>query len=366
MTQNTDSAIEQAFARRRRWRRPLMWGAPALLALAATYVWIFGGRYVSTEDAYIKADRVNVSAEVAAPVANVLVDENQQVSAGTPLLQLDRRAYEVAVHQAEAARLQVRIEIGALRSSYGQKAAALDTARTDLAFEKTRHARTEKLYSRRVVSRAALDDAQQSLERAQKRVVELQHDLAEVLVQLGGDLDAPIEDHPAYLAAQAALEKARLDLDRTTIVAPIDGVASKVPDPGTYAMPGLPLLSVVADRAAWIEANFKESELGRIRAGQPVRIAIDAYDGERWDGTVESIGQATGAEFSLLPPQNASGNWVKVVQRIPVRIRVLHQPDEPTLRSGMSADVRVDTGPSGRAATLMSWLGLNQAVAADR
>ena len=146
--------------------------------------------------------------------------------------------------------------------------------------------------------------------------------------------------------------------------APIDGVASKVPEPGTYAMPGMPLLSLVADEESWVEANFKESELERIRAGQPVTIEIDAYPHHRWEGEVASIGQATGAEFSLLPPQNASGNWVKVVQRVPVRVHIRHLGDEPALRAGMSAEISVDTGRNLRAARLLGFLGMNEAVAA--
>ncbi|MFA5941805.1 MAG: HlyD family secretion protein [Sinimarinibacterium sp.] len=347
----------------RRWRRPLLIAGPAVVALIAACAWLFGGRYISTDDAYVKSNKVNVSAEVTGPVAQIFVAENQPVIRGTPLLQLDRRPFEVAVEQAQANLLQTRIKIGSLRATYGQKTAALARARSDLDYQRTQQQRVHELFSQRVVSRSALDTAHHDYEVAQNRVAELQHDLDEATANLNGDVAAPVEQHPTYLAAKAALDKAQLDLDRTTVRAPIDGVASKVPEPGTYAMPGMPLLSVVADNEAWVEANFKESELERLRAGQTVRIDIDAYPGHRWEGSVASIGQATGAEFSLLPPQNASGNWVKVVQRIPVRVHLRHDADEPPLRAGMSAVIRVDTGHAPRAVLALRTLGLNDAHA---
>lgn len=349
----------------RRWRRPLLLAGPVVVALIAGYVWLFGGRYVSTDDAYVKSNKVNVSAEVNGPVAQIFVTENQPVTRGTPLLQLDRRPFEVAVEQAQANLLQTRIQIESLRATYGQKTAALARARNDLDYQRTQQQRVNELFRQRVVARSALDTAHHDYDVAQNRLAELQHDLDEAGVNLNGDVAAPAEQHPAYLAAKAALDKAQLDLERATVRAPIDGVASKVPEPGTYAMPGMPLLSVVADDEAWVEANFKESELERIRAGQTVRVDIDAYPGHRWEGTVASIGQATGAEFSLLPPQNASGNWVKVVQRIPVRVHLQHGDDEPALRAGMSAVIRVDTGHTSRAAVALRALGMNDAHAAD-
>ncbi|MEQ1440114.1 HlyD family secretion protein [Fontimonas sp. SYSU GA230001] len=349
-----------------RWRRPLLIAGPATVALIAAGLWLFGGRYVSTDDAYVKSNKVNVSAELAGAVAQVLVAENQPVSRGTPLLQLDRRPFEVAVAQAQANLLQTRIHIESLRAAYGQKAAALSRARSDLDYQRTQQRRVEELFRQRVVARSALDAAHHDYEVAHNRVAELEHDLDQATANLNGDADAPTERHPAWLAAQAALDKAQLDLERTTVRAPIDGVASKVPEPGTYAMPGLPLLALVADDESWVEANFKESELERVRAGQPVRVAIDAYPGHVWQGTVASIGQATGAEFSLLPPQNASGNWVKVVQRIPVRVQLRHEGDEPPLRAGMSAVIRVDTGHAPRALLALRTLGLNDAQAGTR
>lgn len=366
MSIESESPVVTPPVRRQRWRRVSLTAGPLLVLLAAGYFWVFGGRYIATEDAYVKADKVNVSAEVAGTVATVLVAENQPLEIGTPLLKLDDRPFQVAVHQAQANLLQTRLQIDALRASYGQKTASLASAQADLDFQQTQYARAQKLYAQHFIAHSALDSARHDTELSRNHVVELRHDLAEVLAQLGGSAAASTEQHPQYLAALATLEKAQLDLERSVIHAPIAGIASKVPEPGTYVMPGLPLLSVVAESDAWIEANFKESELGRIRPGQPVEVEVDAYAGHLWHGEVASIGQATGAEFSLLPPQNASGNWVKVVQRIPVRIRLQHDADEPPLRSGMSTSVSVDTGRNLRAARLLSWLGIHEAIAAAR
>lgn len=352
-------------ARRRPWRRGLMTAGPLLVLCGAAYFWVSGGRYMSTEDAYVKANRVNLGAEVAGTVEQVWVAENQPVSAGTPLLELDRRPFQVAVDQAQANLQQTRLQIEALRASHAQKAASLASARSDLAYKQEQYERARKLHTQHFVAQAALDSARHERDQSRDQVEELQQDLAEVLAQLGGNATAPTEQHPQYLSALAALEKARLDLDRSVIRAPIAGIASKVPQPGTYAMPGLPLLSVVAADDAWVEANFKESELGRIRPGQPVTVEVDTYDGHIWHGEVASIGQATGAEFSLLPPQNASGNWVKVVQRIPVRIRLHHEAGEPPLRAGMSTSVSVDTGHNPRAVRLLSALGMSAAAASN-
>lgn len=356
-----------ALPERRRLRRALFIAGPALALLAGATLWLLGGRYIDTDDAYVKANKVNVSAEVTGLVAEVLVKENQPVRRGEPLLQLDRAPFQVAVQQAEANLAQTRLQIQSLRASYGQKLSALASAQSDLAYQQTHARRIRELRGSGAVSQSEVDDASHTLDVAGNRVQELQHDLNEALAQLNGDLKAPVETHPTYLAAAASLEKARLDLQRSTLKAPINGIASKVPDPGTYAMPGLPVMSVVAEEESWVEANFKESELEHLRVGAPVRVAIDAYPNTQWQGRLESIGQATGSEFSVLPAQNASGNWVKVVQRIPVRVRLEHRADEPPLRAGMSAEISVDTGARKHSgiARLMSAIGLGSAEAAQ-
>lgn len=348
-------------SQRQRVRRALFLVVPVLVAIVGAYLWFFGGRYVSTDNAYVKANMVDVGAEVSGKIMSVNVRENQRVRAGELLLRIDPRPYEVALHDAQARLQQSRMQVGSLKAAYAQKQAGLAAARDDLHFAETQLRRVRNLHQRDAVSKSALDQAQHDLDVARNTVNKLQSEGDEILVQLGGKLDQPLPRHPAVMAAQAALEQAQLNLQRCSVQAPIDGVASKVPEIGQYATPGLPMISVVADQDTWIEANFKEDQLAGIRPGAEVEVEIDAYPGERWTATVQSIGQATGAEFSLLPPQNATGNWVKVVQRLPVRLAIEHHEHESELRSGLSAEVRVDTGIPDRVKAIYSALGLSPA-----
>ena len=346
---------------RQRMRRVLFLVVPVLVVIAGVYLWFVGGRYVSTDNAYVKANMVDVGAEVSGKIMSVNVRENQRVRAGDLLLRIDPRPYEVALHDAQARLEQSRMQVGSLKAAYAQKRSGLAAARDDLRFAETQLRRVKNLHERDAVSRSALDQAQHDLDVARNTVNKLQSEGDETLVQLGGKLDRPLERHPAVMAAQAALEQAQLNLQRCSVQAPINGVASKVPEIGQYATPGLPMISVVADQDTWIEANFKEDQLAGIHPGAEVEVEIDAYPGERWTATVQSIGQATGAEFSLLPPQNATGNWVKVVQRLPVRLAIEHHEHESELRSGLSAEVTIDTGIPDRAKAIYSALGLSQA-----
>ena len=314
-----------------------------VVAVGALYAWFVSGRYVSTDNAYVKANLVNVSADLSGKLNAVYVHENQQVHAGDPLFRIEPAPYELAVSKAEAQLRDTRLRIEALKAEYAQKQANQRANAADLAFRRTDHARVEGLQAMGAVARAALDSATHELEVARSRQSESVHERDEILAQLAGKPDIAVDEHPAVRTAQAALDKARLDLERTTVRAPIDGVASKVPEVGSYVVPALAVLSVVDAAAPWIEANLKESQLEDVRAGQTVAIEVDAYTHSQWQGTAESIGQATGSEFAVLPPQNASGNWVKVVQRIPVRIRIEHHADEPVLRAGMSTEISIDT-----------------------
>lgn len=354
-------------ATRLRVRRVLLIAGFVIAIGVVLYVYVFGGRYVSTDNAYVKANMVNVSADVDGKVDRIFVEENQHVKAGEVLFRIDPAPYEVAVQQAEAALLQARAQVEALKATYAQKQAALHSVQADLTFRQSDYKRIQSLQAVGASSRSTLDAAKNALDVARSNINSAQHEIGEVRAQLGGDPDIATAQHPAYKAALAALEKAKLDLRRTEVRSPIDGVASKVPDIGGYVLPGLPVISVVDAKGPWVEANLKESQLERVRAGQKVEIDVDAYSHTKWEGVVDSIGQATGAQFSLLPPQNASGNWVKVVQRVPVRIRIEHQNGEPTLRSGMSADISIDTG-SARALGvhhMLSWIGLEDAQAAE-
>lgn len=330
---------------------------PIVALLIAGYVFLFSGRYVSTDNAYVKADVVNVSSEITGNVRDVAVAENQPVKAGQVLLRIDSRAYEVGVQDAQAELEQAYIRIESLRAAYVQKEAALAAAEDDLAYARKQQHRIEDLQKKGVASNQQLDQAQRDLDVAVNTVDRLESDKVETLAQLGGRLHGDIQQHPDVLVARAALNKAELDLARCTIHSPVDGVASKVPHIGQYAMPGLPVVSVVADSHIWIEANFKEDQLAKLKPGAEVKVAIDAYPGEEWAASVESIAQATGAEFALLPPQNATGNWVKIVQRLPVRVSIEHHAGESPLRAGLSAEVTVDTGVPERLRVLLALFG---------
>jgi len=341
---DNESGEKAAAGGRSRLRTVLFLVVPVVLVAVGAYLFVYGGRFVDTDNAYIKADLVNVGAEVSGKVVAVPVAENQPVHAGDVLIRIDDRAYRVAVDDARAQLDKARIDVHALKATFAQKQSSLAAAEDDLAYAKKNMERVQGLMDKDAVSRAEFDQAKRDIDVARNNAQELRSEEDEIRQQLGGSADIAVDQHPTVQAAQAALDKAQLDLDRCAVRAPIDGIASKVPKLGAYAMPGLPMLSVVANEDTWIEANFKEDQLKHIRVGQPVKVEVDAYTGETWDATVQSLGQATGAEFSLIPPQNATGNWVKVVQRLPVRIRIKHHDGESALRAGLSVDVTIDTG----------------------
>lgn len=345
-------------ADRKRLRRRLFAVVPVVATAIGLYVFVVGGRFVSTENAYVKADVVNVSAELSGNIVAVAVTENEAVKRGQVLLRLDDAAYLARLHDAQAELSQALILIASLQAAYVQKQSALASANDDLTFARKQLNRIGDLHRRGVASTQQLDQVQRDLDVARNTVSRLESEQAEVLAKLGGHADGDPQQHPEVLAARASLETAELELARTVIRAPVDGVAAKVPHVGQYAMPGLAMVSVVASDHLWIEANLKENQLARIQPGAKVTVAVDAYPGEEWTAVVESLAQATGAEFALLPPQNATGNWVKVVQRLPVRLRIDHHEGESPLRAGLSAEITVDTGLPDRVQRLGNMFGI--------
>jgi len=330
--------------RRRALRVLLLVVVPAIAALVVAIVWLQGGRYVETDNAYVKADKVPVSAEVSGAVAEVLVQENQAVTAGQPLFRLDPAPFRVAVAKAEAKLAQARTDVAAMKASYRERQAQIALARTKLAFAQKEQNRQADLASRNFISASKLDDARQSSQLAAEQVVADEQDLARIATALGGGPNVPVERHPAYLGALAELRQAELDLSRIEVRASLAGTVSRLPKPGQYVVAGATAAALVADEAPWIEANFPETDLTWVHPGQRAEVRIDTYPGRVWRGEVESLSPATGAEFSLLPAQNATGNWVKITQRLPLRIRLDPQPDMPRLRAGLSAIVSIDTG----------------------
>jgi membrane fusion protein (multidrug efflux system) len=329
---------------RRRWLRfGLLVFGPLALLLAGAYVYMNSGRYVETDDAYVKAATVAVSAQVAGPIAKIAVTENQHVHKGDVLFEIDDDAYRVAVKRARAQLDTVDSMLLGLAASYQQEVEKLNLARTNAAYTKKEYERKHALLKQNLSSAADVDEAQNDYDVARQQIPIIEQALAQLRAQLGGDVTRRPEDHSAYQTAKANLDSAQLDLEHTVVRAPFDGIASKVPEPGAYVTPGNPVMGLVSDKTIWIEANYKETELTHVEPGQAVEIRIDTYPGHEWHGRVESIAQATGAEFSVIPAQNATGNWVKVTQRIPVRIAIESGQNDPPLRAGMSAVIDIDT-----------------------
>jgi len=334
----------------RRYRRGLLLiVVPALVALVSGYIYVTGGRFVDTDNAYVKAHMVQVSTDISGRVTEVLVHENQVVRQGDPLLQLDVEPLNIALTQAEADRETVRNDIAALKASYRQRQEDLEGATSTLGMAQREYVRREKLVAGKVISASEFDSARNERDVASRQVSAIRQDIQRIMAELGGNPDVNPEDHPRYRAAQAKVDEALRDLRHAVVLAPAAGIIAKADNlrPGDYAAAGRPVFSLVSEQDLWVEANFKETDLTYVRAGQEAEISVDTYPDATFTAVVDSIGAATGAEFSALPPQNATGNWVKVVQRIPVRLRITHVAgealDEPPLRAGMSVVVDIDT-----------------------
>lgn len=339
-----DVAAAAPGTRKRNVRRLLLIGGPLLVALVSGYVYYTGGRYVETENAYVKADKVMISARVSGVITSVEVGENQHVNSGDVLFRLDETPFRIALEQAEAHLQAVRSDLEALKASYEQKHRELDLAATNARYAKRELGRQTELARKKLTSQERLDAASHDFDVAQQQVAVIRQDLVQILANLSGDAAMAVNKYPRYLEAKAQRDQTALDLQHAVVTAPFPGIASKTPEPGDYVKEGGVVMSIVADSGMWVEANYKETQLTHVRPGQPVTIHVDTFPGREWRGRVASISQATGAEFSILPPQNASGNWVKVVQWIPVRIALEHPADGPALRAGMSTEVEVDTG----------------------
>jgi membrane fusion protein (multidrug efflux system) len=343
--------------KRRRWLRPLLlFLGPAVVLVGGAYMYMNTGRFISTDNAYVKADTVIISPQVAGPIARVAVIENQPVHAGDVLFEIDGDPYEVAVDRGEAQLEAVEAFIRGLQASYQQQLEQLKLARTNVAFAKRELDRELELAERELGSEADVDRARHEYDIAEQQIPIIEQAMAQLRAQLGGDIAGGLESHAAYRTVKSMLADARIDLEHTVVRAPFGGIASRVPMVGRYVTPGGPAMSVVADHDIWIEANYKETELTHVEPGQPVVVHVDTYPDREWRGSVESISQATGAEFSVIPAQNASGNWVKVAQRIPVRIKLDLRPGDPPLRAGMSSEVEIDTGFEREAPAFLSFL----------
>src|SRR5262245_13009701 len=328
---------------KRTLRRVLMLAGPVIVVAVAAAVYLSGGRYVETNNAYLQSDKVAVSAEVPGPVSQVLVQQNAPVDAGQVLFRIDDRPYRVAVQRAQAQLAKARTDVAATEASYREADAKLASAKTSLSFAEREFERQKELAEKKFISQASLDTARKALDLARQQVTAASQDLQRIAASLGGQPGLPVDQNPSVREAQSALAQAELDLSRTDVRAPFAGLASAPPKLGQYLNPGAAAMAVVADARVWVEANFNETDLTYMAPGQRATVKVDTYPGREWHGTVESVSPATGAQFSVLPPQNATGNWVKIVQRIPVRVALQSGPQDPQLIAGMSARVEIDT-----------------------
>jgi membrane fusion protein (multidrug efflux system) len=347
-----------------------MWSLPAIVLAVSLFVWLSSGRYVSTDNAYVKGDRAQIAPELSGIIVEVPVQENQRVSRGQLLFKLDDQTYRLAVAKIDAEIETTRADIRGLRAQWRTKREEIKAAQSQLNYAQQEFERQSDLADKKIASQQKLQETRMGLDVARQRISAAQEDLQRIEAQLAGDPKIRADDHPRVKQMVAARDEALLQLRRTTVESPLDGIVSKRPVPGSYATAGVPVMVVVADTDLWIEANFKETELTLVRAGQTAIVKVDTYPDAECTGKVASIAQATGAEFAVLPPQNASGNWVKVVQRIPVRIAVTCREGAPPLRVGMSTTVEIDTGHSRSIGSLLSGLaktlGLSSASASAK
>jgi membrane fusion protein (multidrug efflux system) len=329
---------------RQRLRMPLMVAGPAVVAIGALWWYLTSGRYVETDDAYIQAARTVISADVSGRVISVDVRDNQRVAKGQVLYRLDPASYQAAVNDAKAQLGIARLQVEALKATYQQKLAENKSAQETLDYSQREYDRQKKLLSSGVSSQAQFDQASNALEVARQRVASTQQDIENTLAQLGGNPDIPVNEHPMVQRTQAVLDEKQIDLNDTVIRAPEGGTVTKVEQLqiGDYMTSATPVFSLMSDRL-WVEANFKETELTHMRPGQDATVEVDTYPDLEFHAKVESLAPGTGLTFSLLPPENATGNWVKVVQRLPVRLSLENTDADTSLHAGLSATVEVDT-----------------------
>jgi membrane fusion protein, multidrug efflux system len=327
----------------------LRWPLMALAGIAviggSAYFYFTGGRYQSTDDAYAQAATVSISANVAGRVSSIEVHDNELVHRGATLFKIDDAPFRIAVSDAAAHLADARLQIESLKSTYLQRQVELRAARDTQSYAQQQYDRQTRLLASGVASQAQFDQAAHALDAARQQVANVQQQIGVALANLGGDANIAPERHPLVAQAQAALDRAQLNLSYTVISAPTDGVVAKVEQlqVGDMIAASAPVFALVSTGDVWIEANFKEVQLARMRPGQTATVKIDRYPGKAFSAKVTSVSPSTGSQFSLLPPENATGNWVKVVQRVPVRLQLTNVNAGFLLQAGLSADVTVDT-----------------------
>jgi membrane fusion protein, multidrug efflux system len=318
---------------------------PMVAVLVGGALWLRGGGSVGTEDAYVKNDIAQVAPEIAGRVAEVLVRDHAQVGAGDVLVKLDAEPFRLALAKAEAELDAARTTVETARAQWLETRSELGEVESQADYLNRQATRQQALAVSGVTSQTKLEEAMNAAAVARDRVTVVKRRLNRMLAALGGNPEVATDDHALVREKLAERDRATLDLRRTTITAPIGGTAVNVRlQPGDQLKPATPIFVIVAATRPWVEANMKETDLTHVAPGQKASVVLDIYPDVAWEAEVDSISPATGAEFAILPPQNASGNWVKVVQRLPVRVRLLPRSGEPPLRAGMTATVTIDIG----------------------
>ena len=332
---------------RRRWTRRALFILLPVALIGGGYGYIAGGRIMSTDDAYVNAAKVGVSTDVSGTVAGVDVTDNQQVAAGQILYRLDPLQFQITLANTQANLAQIALTLDAMKRDYRRMLTDAEALQAQVALDRTRFERATRLLTSGVESRAGYDQAQYTLQTDQSKLDALRQQARVQLARLGGNPDIQTAQFPQYLQADAQVAEAQRELVHTVVRAPFAGIVTNVPAiaPGKYLPASTTAFNLVDTHHVWIDATPKETELTYVRPGQPATLIVDTYPNVRWRGTVESLSPAAAQEFALLPAQNTSGNWVKVVQRVQMRIRVdTSNRRMPPLRAGMSVEVNVDTG----------------------
>ena len=339
------------FSDKARLRRFLMiWGVLAFLGVAAA-IYLSGGRYVGSDDSYVHANKLMVSTDVSGLIQSVAVREGQTVKKGQVLFTIDPKPFQIAVENAKAALIQARQDVESTRAAYRSAMAQANAQEAQAAVNRTTYQRYLALAQQNAIAPVQVDAARAAQLSAEATVASLRQNAANQLAKLSGNPNLPAEQTPSYLKAQAAAEEAQRQLDHTVVRAPFDGIVSEVDSlqPGTLVISAMSAFSTTSavgliGKEIWIESDMKETDLTHLHPGQPAEVTVDTYPGCRWNGHIASINAGSDTSFSALPSENASGNWVKVVQRIPVRINLDHASCNQSLRAGMSAVVSIDTG----------------------
>ncbi len=344
VTERAQAVQEHQQGKQKKWLRPvLMVSVPLALVGAGAAYYLANDHYVSTDNAYVQQDKVSVSAEVNGRIVDVAVRENQTVKAGDLLFRIDPEPYQLAAAQADATIASAQVRLSSLETDFQTSGVDIASARENVAFFTKEYERQSKLMQTGFTTKARLQEAEHALSEARSRLATAEADAMKARAQLATGAAAP-GVNPQVLAAQVQKRKALLDLSRTSVRAPESGVVSQADrlQVGQMMVSGLPALTIMSNSGSWVEANFKETDLNHMQIGQPAELTFDAYPKLKLKGHVASIGAGTGSEFSVLPAQNANGNWVKVTQRVPVRISIDEKSPRPLI-AGLSTHVRIDT-----------------------